>query len=52
MPHNGAGKREAHIAALSFGFLFVCMLALVAISDIGDPAIVATVGATNLPDIR
>lgn len=52
MPHDQTGAAEAAVAALSFGLLFVCMLGLLAISDIGDPAVVATVGATNFPDIR
>jgi len=49
MAHDQTG---AAVAALSFGLLFVCMLGLLAISDIGDAAIVATVGATNLKFTR
>ena len=50
--NRGTGKREAHIAALSFGLMFVCMLVLFAISDTVDQPTVATVAATSLPDIR
>ena len=52
MPHDQTGAAEATVAALSFAFLFVCMLGLFAVSDLGDPATVATVAVTNLPDIR
>jgi hypothetical protein len=49
---NGTGAAEAAIAALSFGFLFVCMLGLLAIADAGDQATLATVAATNFTRIR
>ena len=52
MPPNQNGEREAHIAALSFGLLFMCMLGLLAISETGNQTTVTAVAVTDLPHIR
>jgi hypothetical protein len=38
MGHDPTGAREAFLAALTFGVLFVTMLGLLAVSDAGDYA--------------
>jgi hypothetical protein len=53
MDHDPTGAREAFLAALTFGVLFVTMLGFLAVSDVGDhAATTSSVASITFPEFR
>jgi hypothetical protein len=52
MPQDQTGAREASIAAYCFALLFMCMLGLLAVSDVGNQTVVTNMAAASFPDFN